>query len=107
LGSDERGPFLDDSSQHDSALRADVESILFHCDRSMDFLETPAISQESARAAFLDDVPDEETLVADRRLGRYRLVRQSPPGMGTVCCRAPMTSTKNRRQAHQTRDGHQ
>jgi serine/threonine-protein kinase len=85
LGSRERRRFLDDSSQHDPALRADVESILFHCDRSSDFLETPAISLESARSAFFDDTPGEERVLVNRRLGPYRLVCQiASGGMGTV-----------------------
>jgi serine/threonine-protein kinase len=85
LSSRERQQFLDESSQHDPALRADVESILSHCDRSSDFLETPAISLESARAAFFDDAPSDETVLVNRRLGRYRLVRPiASGGMGTV-----------------------
>ncbi len=85
LNNCERSQFLDDSSQHDPALRADVESILSHCDRSSDFLETPAFSLEFARTAFLDDTPDDETVLVNRRLGPYQLVHQiASGGMGTV-----------------------
>jgi non-specific serine/threonine protein kinase/serine/threonine-protein kinase len=72
----QRAAFLDQACAEDAALRAELESLLAHCERSAGFLETPA-----SPAGLISD----ETVTVGRRIGPYRILRElGRGGMGAV-----------------------
>jgi eukaryotic-like serine/threonine-protein kinase len=76
----QRVVFLDQACASDSALRAEIESLLASHDEAGNFIETPAAG-ESVKA--IAESPGEQ--LAGRRVGSYRLIREiGRGGMGTV-----------------------
>ena len=78
LESAERGAFLADTCAGDPALREEVERLLAAHERAGDFIESPAVAIQGARAEADDSA-------AGRRIGPYRVAREiGRGGMGTV-----------------------
>jgi serine/threonine protein kinase len=76
----QRAVFLDQACASDSALRADIESLLASHDQAENFIETPAADGASKAIAELS-----VEQFAGRRIGSYRLIREiGRGGMGTV-----------------------
>ena len=77
---DQRAALLDQACAGDAALRAELESLLAHCERSEGFLETPAVA---APAGFISD--DRAEVTVGRQIGPYRILRElGHGGMGAV-----------------------
>jgi tRNA A-37 threonylcarbamoyl transferase component Bud32 len=75
-----RAAYLDEACADDTALRAEIESLLASHDHAENFIESPAFA-DAVKA--LTESPAET--VAGRRVGSYRLIREiGRGGMGTV-----------------------
>ncbi len=85
LPPEERSSWLRDACADDEALRREVESLLAADAGAGRFLETAAIARDGAAEAVVGVARESLGLVAGRRVGPYRIVRElGHGGMGVV-----------------------
>jgi tetratricopeptide (TPR) repeat protein/predicted Ser/Thr protein kinase len=81
----ERQSWLADACAGDEALRREVDSLLAAHDGAGEFLQTAAVAHAGAAEAIAAAARDSLALVAGRRIGPYRIVRElGHGGMGVV-----------------------
>ncbi|CAN5442462.1 hypothetical protein BH18ACI2_BH18ACI2_07710 [soil metagenome] len=89
LAPGERGRFIAEACAQDAELRAEVEALVGQYESAGEFIESPAmaggISPASAAFATAPTVLADDALMAGRRIGAYRVVREiGRGGMGAV-----------------------
>ena len=83
LPADRRAAFLDDACAGNTALRADVESLLAYTDRATDFIEEPALNVAARLMA--SSWSDHQALLTGRTIGNLRIGKKiGVGGMGIV-----------------------
>ena len=95
---EERGAFLGEACGDDHSLRHQVERLIDSYERAGDFIEAPAVADDS----FLPDDADTRQFdpMAGRRVGAYRLAREiGRGGMGTVYLAVRADNQFNQRAA--------
>lgn len=76
-----RAAFVAEACEGDESLRAELESLIVSHDEAGNFIEPPAIGDNTV--SLLDGEVDS---VAERRIGPYKLIREiGHGGMGVVC----------------------